>query len=172
MIAHREPRDTPVYALVVGKNGPKLKPRRDPCALPGAVIRRDGGRVVEEGGDKGGDTKGGEKEPLPFIQAWAFIPELLSGMADRPVIDKTGLEEPAYCTLDGNDPLMTLIMQVGPLGGGRGGDPQNRTAIPDADSTGTSIFSAVEDKWGLKLEPQKAPVDVLVIDHVTRPSEN
>ncbi len=68
---------------------------------------------------------------------------------------------------------MVVLMEAGPGGGaGRGGDPQNRTAIPDADSAGPSIFTAVEEKWGLKLESQKAAVDVLVIDRVERPSEN
>jgi uncharacterized protein (TIGR03435 family) len=184
---HHETRELPVYALVVGKNGPKLAPRRDPCTLPGLVVRDGPGRGGNTGGDerggagagrdaKDGDKKGGDKggggKDLGFIQTWAIIPEILSGMTDRPVIDRTGLEEPAYCTLDGQDPLMTVIMQVGPLGGGRGGDPENRTAIPDPGSTGASIFTAVEEKWGLKLEPQKAPVDVLVIDRVERPSEN
>jgi uncharacterized protein (TIGR03435 family) len=167
---HHETRELPVYALVVGKNGPKLKPRREPCLIPGMVTRNGPGR----GGDKTGDgeNKAGGGVDLGFISSWAFVPEMLSGRADRPVIDKTGFEEPAYCTLDGQDPLMALLEQMGPGGAGRGGDPQNRTAIPDADSSGTSVFTAVEDKWGLKLEPQKAPVDVLVIDRVERPSEN
>ncbi len=68
---------------------------------------------------------------------------------------------------------MVLIMSMGPGGGaGRGGDPQNRTTIPEADSVAPSVFVAVEEKWGLKLEPQKSSADVLVIDRVERPSEN
>jgi len=86
----------------------------------------------------------------------------------RPVIDKTGLTEFAYCTLEGYDPLAVVIRQLAP-GGPRGAPP-----VPNAgaDPGSVSIFTFVEDKWGLKLEPQKGPVDLLVIDHVERPSEN
>jgi uncharacterized protein (TIGR03435 family) len=174
MKIHHESKELPVYALVVGKNGPKLKPTMVACGLPeapGGGEGRGAGKV-RDGATKGGaNGRGGGA--LTLLNSWALMPEMLSMFADRPVVDKTGLQESAYCTLDGQDPLFSVIMLVGPgAGGGRGGDQQARTAIPDADSTGASIFTAVEEKWGLKLEPQKAPVDVLVIDHVERPSEN
>jgi len=170
---HHETKELPVYALVAGKNGPKLKPTAVACGLP--EITGGGGRGAPRGGEGGSKGGGGGRGggALTLLNSWALMPEMLSMFADRPVIDKTGLVEPAYCTLDGQDPLFSVIMLVGPgAGGGGRGDAQARTTIPDADSSGASIFTAVEEKWGLKLEPQKAPVELLVIDHVARPSEN
>jgi uncharacterized protein (TIGR03435 family) len=170
---HHESKELPVYALVIGKNGSKLKPTAVACGLPEAYdgsVSRAGVKLGDVGA-KGGGGRGGEA--LTLLNSWALMPEMLSMFADRPVIDKTGLDAAAYCTLDGMDPLFSVIMQVGPGagGGGRGGE-QARTTIPDADSNGASIFTVIEEKWGMKLEPQKAPVDVLAIDHVERPSEN
>jgi uncharacterized protein (TIGR03435 family) len=70
----------------------------------------------------------------------------LSGKADRMVIDKTGLTGEYDVEL---------------------------TWAPDGQpDAGPSIFTAVQEQLGLKLEPAKAPVDVVVIDHLERPSEN
>jgi len=43
---------------------------------------------------------------------------------------------------------------------------------PQSDNAGPSIFSAIQEQLGLKLESAKGPVDVLIIDHVERPSAN
>jgi uncharacterized protein (TIGR03435 family) len=150
---HHETRELPVYALVVGKNPPKLKPAKETCNVP--PLPRGGEGGIRGGGGRGGPADGPRAPGL--MQSWALMTSMLSGLAGRPVIDKTGLTEYAYCTLGGYDPLMTVMLQLGP----NGGDPGS-----------ASIFTAVEENWGLKLEPQKGPVDLLVIDHVERPREN
>lgn len=164
---HHETRELPIYALVLGKKPPKLKPTKETCSVP-PLPAPDGGRGGgNRGGGGPGGTAGGPQAPS-LMQSWALMTVMLSGLADRPVIDKTGLTEFAYCTLDGYDPLMTVMLQLGP-GGPRGAPP-----VPNAggDLGSVSIFTAVEEYWGLKLEPQKGPVDLLVIDHVERPREN
>jgi uncharacterized protein (TIGR03435 family) len=163
---HHETKELPVYALVPAKNGPKLKPTTGPCSPPGAA----GGGGDRDGNKGGGTGTPGGDEAAAFLFSWERLPEMLSGLAGRPVIDKTGFEG-RYCTLDGQEPLVAVMgaPQMGP-GAGRGREP--RSASPDADSGGASIFTAVEEKLGLKLEPQKGPVDILVIDSVARPSEN
>ena len=73
---------------------------------------------------------------------------------DRPVLDLTGLTGVYDYTID--------------VSGLNAFNPQ-----PPADSTGPSIFTAVETDLGLKLEPRKAPIQILVIDSASKvPTEN
>jgi len=150
---HHETKELPVYALVVARNGPKLKPTEGPC-LRGTM------RPIPLPGERSG---------IGLLESWALMGERLSPLAGRPVIDKTGFEAAAYCTLDGQDPFFVLRSQLGGGGGARGGAPPEASASPE---NGASIFTLVEEKWGLKLEAQKGPVEILVIDRVARPSEN
>jgi uncharacterized protein (TIGR03435 family) len=85
-------------------------------------------------------------------------------MLGRTVVDKTGLtgkyDVKAQWTPDQNQ-LQALA------GGAPPGEP-----VPQFDPNGPSIFTALQEQLGLKLESQKGPVDILVIDHVEKPSEN
>jgi uncharacterized protein (TIGR03435 family) len=90
-----------------------------------------------------------------YLFPWAFYAQELSMYTDRPVIDESGLDGAGYCTADGRSPILAIMPET---------EPQ--------DGPGSSLFTAVEEKWGMKLEPKKAPVDVLVIDSVEKPSGN
>ena len=83
--------------------------------------------------------------------AMADVAHSLSSELGRKVTDETGLEG-AY------DVLLQWT-------------PENRSAAGTPDEFG-SIFTAVQEQLGLKLEPQRSEVEVLVIDHVEHPSEN
>jgi uncharacterized protein (TIGR03435 family) len=77
----------------------------------------------------------------------------LSGYTDRPVLNKTGIEG----TYEVN---LSFV-------------PENRMGHgADSDMTEVSLFTAVQQQLGLKLEAQQAPVEVLAVDHVEKPSEN
>jgi uncharacterized protein (TIGR03435 family) len=84
----------------------------------------------------------------------------------RSIFDKTGLTGKYDLTLrwtpDDAPPM---------AGGGPAGLPGNE-GVPRPDAGGPSLFTALEERLGLKLEPQKGPVDVIVIDHLEQPAEN
>jgi uncharacterized protein (TIGR03435 family) len=96
------------------------------------------------------------------ITPWSLFVTELSQRLGRTVIDKTGLNGTWYVK------LRYSTDDGGPAGMGTG--PIDRSQ-PDAN-TGPSIFTAVQEQLGLKLDSGTGPVDVLVIDSVERPSEN
>ena len=147
---HRETRQGPVYELTLGKGGPKLKPWQEGSCVPPAVGRplsllADGERRCRNmaNGRGGVDMEGGNLT--------GFI-GLLGMVVDRPLIDKTGLT--------GTFEIHLKFSM------------ENPAAASAAVSELPDLFQAVQDQLGLKLVPAKGPVDVLVIDHIERPSGN
>jgi uncharacterized protein (TIGR03435 family) len=86
----------------------------------------------------------------------------LSQQLGRTVIDKTDLKGFYDIKLQ-----WTPELGQGPLGPG-GPEPKE----PPADASGPSIFTAIQEQLGLRLESAKGPVEVLVIDSVQKPTEN
>jgi len=131
--AHMEKKPLPVYALVVGKGGPKLAPA-----------------------DKGHRFHGvnGRNQ---FLEASSITmsdlaDEIWNGfISDRPVVDRTGLTGTFKLRVEATPEFRI------------NGNPQ-----PDD----LSIFIAVQEQLGLKLEPATAPIDILVVDSAQKPSEN
>jgi uncharacterized protein (TIGR03435 family) len=163
---HHESRELPMYALVVAKGGPKVTESKpgEPMPFPNDAKSdgppRLGNReIIGEGmrmrpgsiQSRGGNT--------------AFLVNVLSGILDRTVVDKTGLTGSYDFSLN-----WTPDESMGnALGGPRGGSPKD-DAPPDAG--GPTLFSAVEEQLGLKLQSVKGKVDVIVIDHIDLPTEN
>ena len=147
--AHLESKDLPDYNLIIAKNGSKLKESKPAEAdaqagpLAGPIMWRKGrGQIVSR------------SSPL------TFFPRLLSQEVGRPVVDKTGLAGTYDFTLK-----WTPDQGAGSMAAGV-------DAPEPAADAGPSIFTALEEQLGLKLEPTKALLDVLVIDHIEKPSEN
>ena len=142
--SHEDSKEAPAYALVVGKNGPKLKPS-EAGAEGRSMMRMDHGQLTATKVTMDG------------------LANQLANNVGRPVVNQTGLTGEYDVELEWTpDPG-----QGGPFGG-----PPPGEAPPPVDSSGPSIFTAVQDKLGLKLEGTKAPVKMIVIDAIEKPSEN
>lgn len=135
---HREMREMPVYALVLGKNGPKFK-ESAPDAQP------SGQHIVYY-----------RNQIMKLSKAtMESVARELDVYVDRPVVDSTGLTG-AYDIWMEATPAFRL----------------NRNPDQPGDSGDITAFTAVQEQLGLKLEPRKAKIEVLVVDHVEKPSEN
>jgi uncharacterized protein (TIGR03435 family) len=145
----RETRQVPVYELVPFRNGLKIAPTKE-----GGCISPDQAKPFAPLNICGGWRQGWGR--LEFIEAVAVpmakLIELLSDKVGRPVLDKTGFTEPFNFRLEFEPNILNADTPVVP------------------NSSGVSIFTAVEEQLGLKLESTRGPVDVLVIDHVERPT--
>ncbi|HYR86145.1 MAG TPA: TIGR03435 family protein [Terriglobia bacterium] len=161
---HREAREGPAYTLLVGKDGPKVKsvdaplppqrvapppppgPGPIPASFtppPGAVFRGNGNLIASA---------------VPMSQ----IIDALAAILGRPVVDKTGLTGFFDVRLQFS-PESASLAETGapsleqPVG--------NNPLIP-------SLFTAIQEQLGLRLEASKTLAEVLIIDSVQKPSEN
>jgi uncharacterized protein (TIGR03435 family) len=143
---HVEAHEEPVYLLVPDKKGLKLKPT-DPksCvpASPGVTFLPNGTACGRPYGLNGTHFEGTGMTTTTMAVYLGLV-------AGRPVIDRTGHEGMVDIKLDFT--------------------PASRVSA-EADAA-PSIFAALPDQLGLRLQPGRAPVNVLIIDHVERPSEN
>src|SRR5207249_8357929 len=105
----------------------------------------------------------------------AGIVDLLARQLDRPVLDQTGLKGNYDFTLDYTPEEgqgMMLPPGIPPPAPPPGPAETHAAANPDS-SSGPSLFAAVQAQLGLKLEPKKGPVDLVVVDRLEKiPTEN
>jgi uncharacterized protein (TIGR03435 family) len=169
LAAHIEMKEMPIYALMVarsdGRLGPQLKASTIDCTAVNAGRRGappqgppnfsgqapQCGMMVRPGGVKAGG--------VPINQ----ILQLLSQNVQRIVVDRTALT--------GNYEI-DLTWTPEQLPQGRGDPPPGAPALSPIDPNGPSLFTALEEQLGLKLESTRGPVDVLVVDKVERPTED
>jgi uncharacterized protein (TIGR03435 family) len=157
LTVRRETKQLPAYLVVVANKGPKLqKAKIEENDCPEGPLP-DGGppcHVINGGMGRGLHAKAVTvSDIVMFVENWS----------DRPVIDKTGIQGLFEVETDGWAPLRPRPVPPG-------AEPSAED-IAMADPTRPSLFLIFE-RLGLKMESQKAPVDVFVIDHVEKPSEN
>lgn len=155
-------KELPVYALVIAKGGPKIQEVKPGDTYPEG-FKGPHGRAVA-----GGSLSSSGKGQLTGQEiAVAFLAQNLSEQLGRTVVDQTGLKGNYDFTLKWTpDPGPAALAQVEP---GSGSGPDN---APPPDSSGPSIFTALQEQLGLELVSTKGPVDILVIDHIEMPSAN
>jgi uncharacterized protein (TIGR03435 family) len=144
---HRETQQLPMYALVLARKdgtlGPQLRPSRLDCSVDFSKCSLRPG----PGAFSSGST--------PLV---SLVNYLASAVVQRVVVDRTGLEGRFEINLAWTPDRTPL-----PLNG-------DALAPPSLDKP--SIFTALQEQLGLKLQSEVGPVDVVVIDHIERPTED
>jgi uncharacterized protein (TIGR03435 family) len=167
---HRQPKEVDIYTLVIaradGKLGAQLKPSTIDCEAVRAA-RRKGGAPPEP--PKPGErpqcsARVGFGELAAGGQPLLELVSMLSGTVGRSVVDRTGLTG----TYDMY--LKWTPDQLPPRPSGMPADQPLRVNGVDIDPNGPSIFTALQEQLGLKLESARGTIDALVIDHIERPT--
>jgi uncharacterized protein (TIGR03435 family) len=144
LVVHWETRELPVYALVASKNGPGLKKTTLPDGETG--LSSGTGRFTAKG--------------VTMEELSKALTNDLSRDLGRVVIDKTGMAGRYDAEIKWTPEADSVASNGGTDSAATGSD------------AGPSIFTAIQEQLGLRLEPTKGPVQVLVIDHVEMPQEN
>jgi uncharacterized protein (TIGR03435 family) len=161
--AHTERREQPAYALVVNRAGTGVSGLR-PASAAACVDRGPQPRRVEPGelpscgllpARPGGLS--GRSVPLELLATQ------LSPLVRRPVLDRTGLSGPFDIDLEWEIDEAQRAALARLL-------PDRPLEPPNPDRPG--LFGALQEQLGLKLDPIRAPLDVLMIDAVAHPTEN
>jgi uncharacterized protein (TIGR03435 family) len=175
---HRENRELPVYAMVIGKSGLKMQelpPDSRPSAqnevrrgFSSAAVQRPGGVAVELG--NGGYYTFADNKLEGRKMRVSSIVNVLSAFMDRPVVDMTNLKGSYDFVLELSPEDFRAMSIRAAIAAGFAVPPQGIQMAEAA--SGDSISSAL-DKLGLKLESSKAPLEVIVFDHAEKtPSDN
>ena len=159
LATHRETKELPIYSLVVAKGGLKLHEAKPGDTYPNGIKGLDG-RPAPAGAHL---MRMGRGELTGQSIAMEQIARLLTQQTGRTVVDNTGLKGNYDFTLH-----WTPDQSAPALNGPGAGGPDSTTS----SESGPSIFTAIQEQLGLRLESQKGPVEILVIDHVEKPSEN
>jgi uncharacterized protein (TIGR03435 family) len=173
---HTETREMPVYSLVKARADGQLGDKLKPAAVDCSAAR---GRGAPPSPPAPGAGRGGPGDQAPFMgcrsmitpgrlqmggQPLSSLAVMLSNQVGRPVTDKTGLA--------GAYDIELSFMTDGGRGGAMPTAPPGAPPILPPDPDAPSLFTAVQEQLGLKLESERGPVDVIVIDSIEQPTED
>jgi uncharacterized protein (TIGR03435 family) len=198
---HRDSKELPMYTLIVGKNGPKMKESEAPPpppadgadATPTPALTNFNFKMGADGfptmpapnGGRGGMNTmmmPGRARMTASKQTMQDLAARLTGMLNRPVTDATALTAKFDFTLTyspegldggrGGLALMGGMLAPPPGAAAAVSGTHDNVFIPEGEAP-QDLFSALQSQLGLKLEPKKGPVELIVIDHMEKtPTEN
>ncbi len=186
LTVHRETKELPTYTLTVGKNGHKMKPSEEtpppaegadapppPAMAQGQIKFGPDGFPILPGMGPGG--RGGfftimmpnHARATAQKQTMDDLANRLTGILNHPVTNATELTGKFDFSLDYSPEGLgggAAFMKMMP--------PSGSTEIPEAEPA-ANLFSAIQSQLGLKLEPKKGPIEIIVLDHMEKtPTEN
>lgn len=164
---HWEAAQRQIYALTVGKNGPKLvaveappSTKPDQSAPSSRPPVQPDGTLPPNFAPPPGATLAGPGRIFASAITMNQLITLLNRLMDQPVVDRTGLA--GYFNVDLHFDPASAPRSFGP--------PRPDSSSPP--SPDPSIYTALQEQLGLKLESRKEPVEMLVVDSAQKPSEN
>jgi bla regulator protein BlaR1 len=164
LVVHRETRELPIYALVLarrdGRLGSKLTRSTTDCVAIAVAARRGGPPPAPTPG--AAPLCGTRTTPGRILAGGVTMADLarnVSNVADRMTLDKTGLAGAFDLSLEYTPDRLPPPGTLPP-------------GMPEPPADGASLFTAMQEQLGLKLDSQRGPVDVLVIDSAQQPSAN
>ena len=182
LVVHNESRQLPVYALVAARSDKKLGPQIHPATIDCAPLAAQSTLKEKEGKGKSKEERGGassaaqgagQRTPCTMVvgpgrmsagaTTLAMLANSLSGSVQRTVLDRTGINGTFNI-------LLTWTPDQLPQASA-GADAAKVKGVK-IDPNGPSIFTALREQLGLKLEATKGSVDVLVIDRAEHPTAN
>ena len=146
---HQETKDLPAFALVIAKSGLKMQVAKGEKPGPDE-LKAFGDNPVPPLYQQGDGRRG--YQYFAHGASMALITDMLAGQFNTTVVDKTGLTATYDFTLQYNGTV----------------SPHEMEGV----ETWPPLTTAIQDQLGLKLEPIKAPTQILIIDHIERPTEN
>jgi uncharacterized protein (TIGR03435 family) len=166
---HRVTKELPVYNLTVAKGGPKIKHSQEGSCVtfspdaPVQPIPGPGGKWPTFCGFRGFGVEGfNRKLEMAGVTMTELAKSLSASELQRPVVNQTALDG----TFD------IRVEWAIPAGSGLLGPADANATTSAAETTGPSIFTAMQEQLGLKLESGKGLTEMLVLDHVEKPSAN
>ena len=155
-------KDEPEFALVVAKGGPKLIPTTwvapDPALQKSGAAPKNGPGLVIGPGQQ---FRAVDQPVSSLVDVLAVMPEL----GGKLIVDQTGIKGNYDYTVHFSSDELNQKMAASGL-------PMPATGPPPTDDAAPSIFTALEEQLGLKLEMTHGPVDIYTIDRIEQPTEN